>query len=364
MKTQNRPQSYRVRRIVEMVRESPAQGYRPSSRKFCQELGVSRRTVARDLDFLRDEENAPLEYDPATRGWRLTEPTYELPPIRLRPQEVFSFFVARKLLEAFHGTPMELGMQSVMAKIAESLQGFVTVDVESLTDRFSVIPEDQARIDARVWKTVVQSIHGCQQLAAVYQRFDGQVKDYRLEPHHLVGYHGNWYVLATNAAKDRTETFALSRFRSVAPNGGRFVRPADFDPREVIKDGFGISRGEHPLAVRLRFSQRVATYLKERLWHPSQTIRERSDGSIDLAFTTTGRQELVRWILSWMPEVEVLGPVDLRRRVLERLETGIHRQFRRSAGRGLSTAQKTPPSKGDPGVKCNFDQFNSFGSGG
>jgi len=252
-----------------------------------------------------------------------------LPPIRLRPQEVFSFFVARKLLEAFHGTPMELGMQSVMAKIAESLQGFVTVDLESLTDRFSVIPEDQARIDARVWKTVVQGIHGCQRLAAVYQRFDGQVKDYRLEPHHLVGYHGNWYVLATNAGNGRTETFAISRFRSVTPNGGRFVRPADFNPCEVIKDGFGISRGEHPLAVRLRFSLQVATYIKERLWHASQTIRERPDGSIDLAFTTTGRQELVRWILSWMPEVQVLGPVDLRRRVVERMQAGIDHQTNR-----------------------------------
>ena len=176
---------------------------------------------------------------------------------------------------------------------------------------------------------MVQGIHGCQQLTAIYQRFDGQVKDYRLEPHHLVGYHGNWSVLATNAEKNRTETFALSRFRSVAPNGGRFVRPADFDPREVIRDGFGISQGEHPLAVRLRFSPRVATYLKERLWHPSQTIRERSDGSIDLAFTTTGRQELVRWILSWMTEVQVLAPVDLRRRVVERMQTGIDRQISR-----------------------------------
>jgi hypothetical protein len=51
---------------------------------------------------------------------------------------------------------------------------------------------------------VVQGIHGCQELAAVYQRFDGLVKDYRLEPHHLVGYHGNWYVLATNTGNGRT----------------------------------------------------------------------------------------------------------------------------------------------------------------
>ena len=32
------------------------------------EFGVSRRTVARDLDFLRDEERTPLEYDEARSG--------------------------------------------------------------------------------------------------------------------------------------------------------------------------------------------------------------------------------------------------------------------------------------------------------
>jgi len=35
--------------------------------------GVSRRTVARDLDFLRDEENAPVEYDESRKGYRLTD---------------------------------------------------------------------------------------------------------------------------------------------------------------------------------------------------------------------------------------------------------------------------------------------------
>ena len=326
MQPQNRPQYYRLRRIVEMVRDAPAQGYRPSSTKFCQELGVSRRTVARDLDFLRDEENAPLEYDAAARGWRLTEPTYELPPVRVRPEEVFSFFIARKLLTAFTGTPMELGMRSVMEKMAESMQGFVTVDLEAMTDRFSVIGEDHAVIDPAVWKIVVQGIHRGEQLAAVYQRFDGQVHDYELEPHHLVAYHGNWYVLATNAGNSRTETFALSRFRSVAANGRRFTRPANYDPLAVVHDGFGISRGEKPIRAKLRFSPKVATYIKERSWHPTQHLCERADGSLQVELTTTGRTELVRWILSWMPEVRVLAPVDLRRRVVERMQMGIDRQ--------------------------------------
>ncbi len=61
MKAASRPQDYRIRRIVGMVREGEASVNPPSSTDFIKEFGVIRRTVARDLDFLRDEERAPLE---------------------------------------------------------------------------------------------------------------------------------------------------------------------------------------------------------------------------------------------------------------------------------------------------------------
>lgn len=98
---------------------------------------------------------------------------------------------------------------------------------------------------------------------------------------------------------------------------------------EMVREG--PARGTGPSSTdfceELGVSRRtVATYIKERLWHPSQTIRERPDGSVDLALTTTGRQELVRWILSWTPEVRVLAPVDLKQRIIERLQAGVHGQ--------------------------------------
>ena len=62
MKAGFRPQYYRIRRMVQMVREGSETGCLPNSRDFMGEFGVSRRTVARDLDFLRDEESSPLEY--------------------------------------------------------------------------------------------------------------------------------------------------------------------------------------------------------------------------------------------------------------------------------------------------------------
>jgi len=44
--------------MVQMVREGARSGRPPNSTDFMAEFGVSRRTVARDLDFLRDEERA------------------------------------------------------------------------------------------------------------------------------------------------------------------------------------------------------------------------------------------------------------------------------------------------------------------
>ena len=69
--------------MVQMVREGSAGGNPPNSTDFMAELDVSRRTVARDLDFLRDEERAPLAYDDAQHGFRLTDETYTLPPVRI-----------------------------------------------------------------------------------------------------------------------------------------------------------------------------------------------------------------------------------------------------------------------------------------
>ena len=87
MKAGSRPQYYRIRRMVQMVREGAETGYLPNSSDFMKEFEVSRRTVARDLDFLRDEERAPLAYDDARHGFRLTDETYTLPSVRISRKE-------------------------------------------------------------------------------------------------------------------------------------------------------------------------------------------------------------------------------------------------------------------------------------
>jgi predicted DNA-binding transcriptional regulator YafY len=81
--------------------------------------------------------------------------------------------------------------------------------------------------------------------------------------------------------------------------------------------------------VRLLFAKDVATYIRERVWHPSQQLRERRDGGLEVRLETSGRKELTRWILSWMPHVKVLAPRQLRKRLKQRMTQGLANAGRR-----------------------------------
>ena len=72
-------------------------------------------------------------------------------------------------------------MRSVLAKIADNLEGTVSLNVESLTDQFTVLSEDPARVDPEVWQRAGQAINQRERLRLRYQRFDGVTGDYQVE---------------------------------------------------------------------------------------------------------------------------------------------------------------------------------------
>ncbi len=246
--------------------------------------------------------------------------------MRLSRKEAFSFAMARKLLAHYEGTPLHLDMRSVLDKIAESLEGDVTIEPDWLSDHVAILPEDHVRIDPDLWAQLAGLVERREALRAIYQTFAGRVSEYELYPYHLLAYRGNWYLMARNVDKERVATFALSRFRCITATGRTFTRPADFCPETYAREAFGIVRGDEVLKVALLFEPKLVVYITERDWHPTQQFRMRRDGRVEMHMETTGRKELIRWILSWMPDVKVLSPKSLRDRITEKLGDGLRAQ--------------------------------------
>ncbi len=132
--------------------------------------------------------------------------------------------------------------------------------------------------------------------------------------------------MAWNVEKKRVASFALSRLRRIEATGQTFKRLAEFSPETYARQAFGIVGGEKPIKVRLLFESKLAVYITERQWHPSQKFLARADGRVEMRLETTGRKELVRWVLSWMPDVKVLAPKSLRDRIAEKLRDGLRAQ--------------------------------------
>jgi predicted DNA-binding transcriptional regulator YafY len=70
--------------------------------------------------------------------------------------------------------------------------------------------------------------------------------------------------------------------------------------------------------VVIRFDEWVADYIREKRWHPSQTLRELPDGGVELRLQLSSLTEVQRWILSWGGRARWLSPPELAASVRRR----------------------------------------------
>jgi predicted DNA-binding transcriptional regulator YafY len=136
-------------------------------------------------------------------------------------------------------------------------------------------------------------------------------KTYDFDPYRLLFVGGGLYVVGSVPQHTGTATLAIERLHSLTLSKTQFEVDPTFDPQKCRRDAFGVS-GHDPVHVVLRFREDQAPYVRERLWHPSQTLTELPGGGIELSFRAGGHFEIRRWVLGWGDAVEVVSPAELR----------------------------------------------------
>ena len=117
----------------------------------------------------------------------------------------------------------------------------------------------------------------------------------------------------------RRRHFALHRIKDYSITNDGFV-PTDAETLEKwLASAFPISHQHEPVDVSIKFDAHAARYIKEKIWHPTQTIANESDGSCTLSMKCTDLDEVKRWILTYGAEAEVLSPEPLRTAVKQEL---------------------------------------------
>jgi predicted DNA-binding transcriptional regulator YafY len=75
----------------------------------------------------------------------------------------------------------------------------------------------------------------------------------------------------------------------------------------VFGNSLGVNTGP-PSHVEIAFDTRVAPFVRARVWHPSQSLRDRADGGVVLTLEVCNDLALRSWILGWGASARVLAP--------------------------------------------------------
>jgi proteasome accessory factor B len=114
--------------------------------------------------------------------------------------------------------------------------------------------------------------------------------------------------------------FAAERIRSAEVLRLRFEVKKDFDLKAFLDRAWGIVQGDI-VTVRVVFSSKVARYIRERLWHPSQQFRDLPEGRLEMTLRVADTLEVRRWILGYGIDAEVVEPEGLREALRQEAES-------------------------------------------
>lgn len=281
------------------------------------DLGCTRRTIFRDLRVLQ---NAcfPIYDDRAADGprtvWRVSEGFKQKLPLRLTLDELAALLMSEALL-APAGASL-LGPS--VAAAFDRIRGVLSRDALALLARMREAVGVRA-LGAKLQQPAAEllpAIHAAlaerRTLRVRYHTFGRDEDTEReLDPYHLTYYDGGLYLVAHCHLRHDVRVFAVERFQAVQPTRRRFEAPAGFDVRAFLDRALGIVQGEL-VTVRVAFAPALARYVRDRLWHPSQRMRDLPDGRLEMTLRVADTPELRRWLLGYGVQAEVLEPASIR----------------------------------------------------
>jgi len=314
----SRPPLARMLRIHEQLKGDKF----PNCTQLALDLEVVPKTILRDIDFMRDRMDLPIEFDFRRNGFHYTAPVENFPMVQVTEQELIALFVAEKALAQYKGTPFEKPLHAAFQKLTEGLTDTVTFRWSDLDSAISFRSIGTTVADLELFETISRAVLRSLELEFQYRKLGSAKHEQRqVQPYHLGCIENQWYLFGFDLERQQMRTFVLSRMKEVHSTGKRFTRPADFSMTKHLSDSFGVfSDGGKPQEIRIRFDEFAARLVRERRWHASQKIKDLADGGIMLTLKLGSLPEVQRWVLSWGENARVIAPKELRNRVARTIE--------------------------------------------
>jgi predicted DNA-binding transcriptional regulator YafY len=253
--------------------------------------GVNGRQIAEDIRALTTLcDHADAEWLLSVRAWQQEDRVSVSSrgpfrrPVKLLPDEALALQVA---------LAMDPKGKALAARLA------------SAHSAATVTPAERAERPADLESLFAAAAANCDSVEILYAG-EGDRAGQRdvIHPHELVSFKHRTYVHAWSVGAAGWRHYRLDRFLDALVTRERFERRSDLQPMKGRDDLFRAAPAMRLDRVRVRFSPRIARWIRER--YPRH--QDEADGAVVVTFTVSSVDWLVRRVLEYGSEAEVLAP--------------------------------------------------------
>src|SRR5258707_12303901 len=250
------------------IHQSLQAGNFPNASKLAREIEVATKTIHRDIEFMRDRLNLPIEFNSTRNGYFYTEEVGAFPNVQITEGELFALVVAEKALQQYRGTSFEKPLLSAIKKMEQSLPDTISLNLADGEQTISFRPRAEPILNLKIFEALGKATAQRQQLELTYRKPGQRQPESRVvDPYHMANINGEWFLFAFDHLRKDIRTFVPARIQAIRPTGKIFSRSRSFSLEQRLRDSFGVHSGRAEYAVVLRFDPAVADYIREKKWH-------------------------------------------------------------------------------------------------
>lgn len=190
--------------------------------ELAERLGVTERTLRRDVDRLRELDYPVGGVRGVAGGYRLGAGG-KLPPLLLDDDEAIA--VAVSLRTAANGSITGIADTAISAliKLERVLPARLRNQVAALHEATDALPGWSGTVDTGVLTAIAGACRDHTRLRLAYTDYNGNITNRLVEPHKLVHTGRRWYLVAYDVDRDAWRTFRADRIGDPQATGVRFV---------------------------------------------------------------------------------------------------------------------------------------------
>lgn len=298
-----------------------------SKAELIAELEVSEATFKRDLAKLRDQLNIPIEFDRDAGGYRMVtgHNDVELPGIWLSPRELSALATIQHMLDQLQLSFIGAKLRPLQERIAVLMKSH-GLDGPASARKVRLVHAGKRMPPMSCFDTVAFATFSDRQLQIThFSRQTGLSLDRTISPLRLVHYRDNWYVDAWCHLRGGIRSFSVDAITRAEVHDTPVIEVDEDQLTAILQSSYGIFTGKPKDWAVLRFSVIRSRWVQQEQWHPDQVTRLLPDGQLELEIPYSDERELIGDVLRFGADVEVIRPVELRKRIASVLAAALRK---------------------------------------